>query len=397
MIPDLETPSKISSQGGIRRHWLSLKEPLMLFLVNRLGLFLLVYLSLALIPPDLAPGQCRAYPGNMLLDGWFRWDSGWYAGIAQNGYTNVPKAHGQRDTAFFPLYPLAAGAAGGPLGSPFLGGFLVSNLCALIASLLLYKLVEARWDAGTARRALTLLLVFPFSFYLSSMHSEALFLAAALGAFYCADKKMWLAASLCAAAASATRIVGVVTSLGLLLVYFQQAGYDPRRIRGNILFLAIAPLGLAAHMAYLGMAFGDPLQFVHSQLGGWVDEYVLTKPLAMITQPSLPLLANVLSGKFPVMNAVNMGVFLGALVLLVCMWRKIPFAYAVWTLLILMISFGDWRGVMGRAAAVLFPLFIAAAIALSRKERLYQAAVYGCALLLALFAVAFSHGYWVAG
>ena len=97
------------------------------------------------------------------------------------------------------------------------------------------------------------------------------------------------------------------------------------------------------------------------------------------------------------MNAVHMGVFLASLSLLIFSWRKIPYAYAVWTLLILMISFGDWRGVMGRAVAVLFPLFIAAAIALSQNEKLYRAVVFASTLLLALFAVAFSHGYWVAG
>src|SRR3989338_4434316 len=106
MLSAIEKTPQSAQPKPFRHLWVALREPLMIFLVNRLGLILLVYLSLVMIPVGLPPGVWRAYPENLVLDGWFRWDSGWYARIAQHGYNNAPNAYCQRDTAFFPLYPL---------------------------------------------------------------------------------------------------------------------------------------------------------------------------------------------------------------------------------------------------------------------------------------------------
>lgn len=47
----------------------------------------------------------------MLLNGWTRWDAGWYAHIAENGYSDQPlNDQGQRNVVFFPLYPMCVRA-----------------------------------------------------------------------------------------------------------------------------------------------------------------------------------------------------------------------------------------------------------------------------------------------
>ena len=75
------------------------------FLLSRVGLFLLAYLSLILIPVVTGEGFWRAFPQNLFLDGWSRWDSGWYIDIARNGYSDTLQ-NVYMNVAFFPLYPL---------------------------------------------------------------------------------------------------------------------------------------------------------------------------------------------------------------------------------------------------------------------------------------------------
>ena len=90
------------------------REPILIFLATRAALFLLAYLSLAVLPlnPDPsvatpAGGPWRGFPTNLWLDGWARWDAGWYEHIAKHGYVDQAVGPaGQRNLAFYPLYPL---------------------------------------------------------------------------------------------------------------------------------------------------------------------------------------------------------------------------------------------------------------------------------------------------
>jgi len=197
--------------------------PLGVFAASRAGLGLLMYLSLALLPMR-AGTFWRAYPDNLLLDGWVRWDAAWYRDIAEHGYTNMPSHEAfQRDTAFFPLYPLLMRALHVVVPDLYLCGLLISNVAVLAALILIYRLTSARYDAGVAQRAITVLAIYPFSFFFSAVYSESLFLLAATGAFVLGERRRWGWAALSAAAAGATRLVGVVTVLGLVLLYLDQA------------------------------------------------------------------------------------------------------------------------------------------------------------------------------
>ena len=73
--------------------------PLIVFLINRASLFLIVYLGLLFYPPRQGPGLWRAFPHNLFLDGWVRWDSGWYLSIVSHGYSYLPDQ--QSNVVFF--------------------------------------------------------------------------------------------------------------------------------------------------------------------------------------------------------------------------------------------------------------------------------------------------------
>jgi len=89
------------------------RYPTMVFLVTRVSLLLLGYLTLGKFA--VAP-SIRPFPSNLLLDGFFRWDSDWYAHIVDQGYIAPAAivAGQQRNTASSPVSAMrAAGQAGG--------------------------------------------------------------------------------------------------------------------------------------------------------------------------------------------------------------------------------------------------------------------------------------------
>ena len=89
--------------------WISkYRLPIAVFAITRLGLFILVWLSVIFLPVREGKLLWRAFPNHAFLDGWFRWDAGWYCSIVEHGYTNfVGTQTGPRDTLFWPLYPVA--------------------------------------------------------------------------------------------------------------------------------------------------------------------------------------------------------------------------------------------------------------------------------------------------
>jgi hypothetical protein len=364
--------------------------PLGVFAASRAGLGLLMYLSLALLP--MRAGEIwRAYPGNLLLDGWVRWDAAWYRDIAQHGYTNAPgHEQVQRDTAFFPLYPLLMRAVHSLVPDLYLCGLLISNIAFLGALMLIYHCVSARYDAGLAQRAIVLIAVYPFSFFFSAVYSESLFLLAAAGAFALGERRRWGWAALCAAAAGATRLVGVAVVFGLLLLYIEQIGFEWRRAGPDILWLPLGLLGTLGYMAFLIVRFGNALQFVDSQyVPGWGAGVGLGSAWRTLRDLSP---AAILAGQYPLMDIFHLLIFPLALGLAVLAARKLSIAYAAWSIVTLLLSFALWHS-MGRFVAVIFPLFIVAAMLLDRRR--YQVAVCISLLLLALFTIMYAHFYWV--
>ncbi len=95
-----------------------------------------------------------------------------------------------------------------------------------------------------------------------------MFLLASVGAFYAARTDRWAWAGAAAAAASATRSAGIVLLLPLALFWWQS---QPRRLREGA-WLLLAPLGLVAYVAFLGLSEGDGLRFLQVQ-DAWSREF----------------------------------------------------------------------------------------------------------------------------
>src|SRR5688572_20152610 len=85
------------------------KVVLPIHLASRFGVLIIGFLAVVLIGfPPQATNIWNIY-GNQLLDLPARWDTGWYLGVANEGYVYVPDspANHQQNIAFFPAYPMA--------------------------------------------------------------------------------------------------------------------------------------------------------------------------------------------------------------------------------------------------------------------------------------------------
>ena len=107
------------------------------------------------------------------IDVWGRWDSGWFLGIAEHGYSDPAKS-----TAFFPAYPLLVRGLGWfLLGHHLLAGVIVSLAASAVAFVLLWKLTLALTAEQSANRTVLYLALFPTTLFLFAVYSESLYLA----------------------------------------------------------------------------------------------------------------------------------------------------------------------------------------------------------------------------
>ena len=200
--------------------------------------------------------------GDLLVAPLARWDSVWFLAIADGGYGG-----GARE-AFFPLYPLLVRVAGLLVGSPLIGGMLLSTGLLAVALVLLHRLVALDFGRAVARNAVLVVALFPMSFFFSAVYSESLFLVLSVGAVYAARRDRWALAGALGALAAATRSAGVLLLVPLLILYLWDTGTlrrRPRAPRADVLWLLLVPLGLVAYCGYLALDGRDALAPFHAQ------------------------------------------------------------------------------------------------------------------------------------
>ncbi|WP_435861207.1 hypothetical protein [Streptomyces morookaense] len=203
-----------------------------------------------------------------------RWDSLWYARIAEHGYGYTLHLSGGRvhsDLAFFPLLPwlerglsavspLSAGEAGLVVSA-------VASLCAAGALFAIGELCHGR-RAGIALAALWAAL--PVGIVQSMAYSESLFTALAAWSVYCVLTGRWVWAGSLAALAGLTRPVGAAAVAAVwitaaVLLWRREPRADRRRM---LLGAALAPLGWLGYVAWVGVRTGSVTGYLDVQ-GGW--------------------------------------------------------------------------------------------------------------------------------
>jgi membrane-bound metal-dependent hydrolase YbcI (DUF457 family) len=384
------SPSRVLSlSSGGRR---ALSRVVGAFLLTRLLLYVTAAIAIRLLPPH--PGsRAAAYLGkNLSLAALARWDAGWYLSIAERGYWYDP--HGASSVAFFPLLPLLIKGLGVFTGNQVSAGLLIANLAALGAVLALYHWVRMEAGQAAAERAVLWLLVYPFSFYLHSIYAESLFFLLATLALYASAREQRLASGIWGALAAVTRPMGVLLTPALAWGLWRdwRAG-RPLRPRDAIAVLLPAA-GLGVYMAYLWIAFGDPLAFWNAHRVGWHVQLQWTEAKYWYEMLEILIRPTRMRGYWDLLNTMRVLLPVVFVALTVQVFRHLGAVPGIYTGLAVTVAVGFASNSVGRELLAVVPAFAVLGVvgprgALGETLRL-------CSLgLLVLFLFAFVTGTFV--
>lgn len=199
------------------------------------------------------------------LDFWGRWDTAWYLNIIDQGYVlRGDPAMVKSNIAFYPLYPYLVKTVGHLLpGTPdhltyLTVGLILSNIAALIALILIYKLAMVYLhDRKIAKYTIWLMLAFPSGFILSCFYTEALFLVLAAGCLWFGSQQKWALACLCVMLAAISRPVGLGLAAPLAYLYMEARQWNFRQIRPDVLWFLITPLAYVFFLYHIDQLTGD--------------------------------------------------------------------------------------------------------------------------------------------
>lgn len=381
------------------RLWVSaaVRDVAFAILVTQLPVFVIAFLVNLLFPFRYLRPFEMPFRWEKFVEPFAAWDSGWYFDIARRGYYYNPD--GQSSVAFFPLYPLVMRAVAFPFGGSeralWMAGILVSCASFAGALLVLHRLTErVLQDREAARRAVLYCAIFPFSFFLSRIYAEALFLLLTLLAASGAYEARWGRAGLWGGLATLTRPNGVLIGVPLALMALGGRPSLRETVR-RMAWLAPVALALLGYSLYVQALGGHPLAWLSAQ-AHW--GYSLGHPPWEQLLKMLHRLEKYgFYDYFFVSTMAPFRLFHGAVALLCLLLAPAVFkglgpAWGTYVVLSLFLPLsGNALEGVGRYAAVLFPVFIT--LAAVQSHRFHEAMLVVCSLFLAFLVSLFATGH----
>lgn len=363
-----------------------IKYILALFFLTRLVLVTIGVLSRIFLEPFHGQQYVWKYSSHLWLDIWGVWDSGYYMNIAHYGYSsaisNNPATLYQANYAFFPLYPLLIRLGHWLSGNYLVSGIIISNVCFLIASYFLYRLIEKQEDQVTARNVVKYLFLFPTAFIFSGVFTESLFLMLLILAFYLAQKRKWYGVGICGFFLTLTRSIGIFMLLPLVYEYAKLIEFKVSKIKFDALFFLFFPAGLMLFAAFNFFLTKDPLGFVHIQ-SAWGRH--LVNPVHIV-------FSNLFFGNaYEIVLACTAIICLG---LVLMFYDKLRFSYFLLALLAILVPLFSGLASLPRYVLIVFPLYIIFA-KLSKNSLVDQFLTITLALLQGFLMVFWSNGFEV--
>jgi len=357
------------------------------------------------------------FPGSGLLEGWVRYDGGWYRDIVAHGYSYAVPGY-QANVAFFPGYPMVVWVVTQVIHNIELAGIAVTFLAGLVTAVLFHRWAHDRVDPKTARLAVIALLLYPYAWYLfGAVYADALFLACAVGAFLLVEADHPILAGIVGAMATATRPIGIALVLGLVVLTIERRGgfRHLRALRPADLGVALSATGLVSWSLYQWNHWGDPLLFVNVEgVPGW-DQPAGPRTWFKITflqrLHHLPGWMNdtlhgttVTSTRPGAEAAYTLSILLQALCVMAAIglawvvWRRFGYGYGTYVAAVIAIAALGTKDFLGTGRYLLaaFPLFAALAVVLIDRSAVKIATLGTSAVLLIVLASAYSQGYYVA-
>lgn len=332
------------------------------------------------------------------------WDGWWYRQIAEHGYrpalVPIPGATGGltlegNSAAFFPLYPAAMRLASEVTGLGLYGaGMLVSVLASFAAALGIHRVTALLYGHRAGVVAAGLWAVWPGSGVEWAVYSDSLYVALAAWSCHAVIRRDWLTAGLLTFLAGLNRptavtLIAGLTVAALLAVRRERANRrdddGPGAVRGGLVrplaALAVAPLGLAGYLGWVGYRTGRPTGYFLLQSGAWQHEFDFGR-YTWTVLTSVPVGHFDYPYAWPYADVIGVGVVLLALALIPALLQlRLPAVLVVHTVLTVLLILGSQQifGNVSRYLLPAFPLFVPVALALSRLTRPGRLAVLALA------------------
>jgi len=326
--------------------------------------------------------------------GWARYDAGWYAHIATQGYSYTPGV--QSPVAFFPAFPLLLRGLGVLGLDTYLAGVLVTMVCGLLALVLFVHWARTRADEDAARDAGLLIALYPCAFYLyGAMYSDAFFLLLIVAAFLLLERGQLVPAVLLGAVATAARPVAPALVLGMLARRLEWKRERGQPWSAVDLLPVFAAAGFVLYVLYLWYSFGEPFAFVKVQSApGW-DQTPGWRTWAKVRwfrsfSTDMPM------GDF-LRLVGHAAATLGAFAMVWPTVKRLGWGYGLYTAAIIglpALGSKDFMG-MGRYLLAAFPIFLTLAIMLRERPRLRLGVMATSGTLMVLLAAAYGAAEYV--
>lgn len=342
------------SLSKYRLHVPEIKSILLMFFSTRIILSIIGVLSRKIVRSHTSPSSLS---GNIWLDIWGVWDTGWYLDISQHGYTSGALDQlgiHQTNIAFFPLYPLLMRFLGSIVGNHYIAGLIISNFCLIVSCFYLYRLVRLDSDEASALKSVKYLLLFPVSFIFSGVFTESLYLTLTLMCFYYARTYKWQLVGITGFFLSLTRSVGVLVVLPLLyegLMQLLKENEDLKSFKNSrdkilpLFYLSLIPLGIISFMIFNYYLTGDFMAFAHAQVM-WQRH---------TANPLLVLINGYHGNLYTAFEAAFATIFIYMFILF---YRNIRFSYWLFGMYSIFVPLSTGIQSMPRFILVIFPIYI---------------------------------------
>ncbi len=332
------------------------------FLATRLPLALFAWLLHRFLGAASPASQFLYHGGgphaNWLVDAFQKWDAFWFLNIVRNGYRfygaqeqiqGVVAGGPETNVTAFPLYPASMKVVGSIVGDPAVAGLVISQVCLLLALVLLYRLVRLETDDSGAAWAVWLFAAQPWTYAFSAIYSESLFFVLVVAAVLAARRSRFLLAGLAGMLAAMTRLLGVLVLIPVAMEYLETRQYKVRGIDRKAWPLALIPFGLIIYFGYLWRLTGNPLAYFAAQ-SGWHKQIVgpWHHPVRWLS-----------AGGFNGESLFDLGVIVFTCAIVVLGYRRIRRSYWIYALVyfLVLVSSSNLLG-LARYCAGLFPVYI---------------------------------------
>lgn len=338
---------------------------------------------------------------------WTKSDAQHYLDLAEKGYaacTEITEWSGREEPlflVFFPLYPWFIRFFHLFLNNYVMAAFAVSIISFCVGCVFFYGAVKEEYGTSIAEKSITLLLLYPFSFFFGGIMTESLFFCLISAGFFYIRRHKWPIVGLIGILASLCRIQGAIL-LGVGMVEFLVSYQPIQMIRekqfkdflkhffSEAVWLLLIPIG---NLLYLWLNYqitGNAFQFTVYQKNHW---YHTTTWFTNCVTEIMHYISGPTSDTTLLIWYPELILFFVAAILFLYSLRTQPLKYSAYLLVYTLINYSVTFLISGgRYMLNALPLFFFTAALLDQHKMLYKLLCFASALLYGIYFTAFLTG-----